>query len=49
MLAGLVVLLFWWGPTEAFQRLIPSLMLIGFLILGLEGLRSVTLREGKSS
>ncbi len=49
VLAGLIVLLFWWSPTEAFQRLIPSLMLIGFLVLGLEGLRSVTLREGKSS
>jgi hypothetical protein len=46
--AGLVVLLaliFWWNPTEATRRLVPSLILIGLLALGVEMLRRQVIRE----
>jgi hypothetical protein len=34
-----VVLLLWWGPTEALRRPIPALILIALLAFGLETLR----------
>jgi hypothetical protein len=44
-LGVLLVLLFWWSPTPATQRLLPSVILIGFLILGTEMLRRRTIAE----
>jgi Short C-terminal domain len=44
-LAFLVVLLFWWDPTEATHRLAPSLLLIALLVLGVEVLRRQVIRE----
>ena len=41
-LAVLLVLLFWWSPTAGFERLVPSLILIGLLALGTEMLRRQT-------
>jgi hypothetical protein len=46
--SGLVVLLaliFWWNPTEATRRLVPSLILIALLALGVELLRRQVIRE----
>lgn len=45
VLAVLLVLLFWWNPTEATRRLVPSLVLIGLLTLGVEVLRRQVIRE----
>jgi hypothetical protein len=45
---GLVVLLaviFWWQPTEATRRLVPSLLLIALLALGVEVPRRQVIRE----
>jgi Short C-terminal domain len=45
---GLVLalaLIFWWQPTQATQRLIPSLLLVGLLALGVEVLRRQVIRE----
>jgi len=44
-LALLLVVLFWWSPTPAFGRLVPSLILIGLLVLGTEVLRRRTEQE----
>ncbi len=44
-LAVLLVLLFWWSPTPATERFVPSLILIGFLVLGTEMLRRRTIAE----
>jgi hypothetical protein len=44
-LALLLVLLFWWDPTEATHRLAPSLLLIALLVLGVEVLRRQVIRE----
>jgi hypothetical protein len=44
-LALLLVLLFWWNPTEATRRLAPSLLLIALLALGVEVLRRQVIRE----
>ncbi|HKJ36605.1 MAG TPA: SHOCT domain-containing protein, partial [Solirubrobacterales bacterium] len=41
----LLVLLFWWSPTPATDRFLPSLLLIGFLVLGTEMLRRRTAVE----
>jgi len=41
-LAVLLILLFWWSPTAGFERLVPSLILIGLLVLGTEMLRRQT-------
>ena len=38
-LAVVLVLLFWWGPLVATQRLIPSLLLIALAVAGTEVLR----------
>jgi hypothetical protein len=44
-LAALLLLVFWWAPTQGTQRLIPSLALIALAIAGLEALRLQALRD----
>lgn len=44
-LALLLVLLFWWDPVVATHRLVPSLLLIGFAVLGTEMLRRQVIGE----
>jgi hypothetical protein len=44
-LAVLLVLIFWWSPTEATRRLGLSLLLIALLALGVEMLRRQLIRE----
>jgi len=44
-LAVLLVLIFWWGPTEGTRRLVPSLVLIALMALGVEVLRRQVIRE----
>ena len=44
-LAVVLALILWWQPTEATQRLLPSLLLIVFLALGVEMLRRQVIRE----
>jgi hypothetical protein len=44
-LAVLLILIFWWGPTEATKRLIPSLLLIVLAVVGFEALRRQVVRE----
>jgi hypothetical protein len=44
-LALLVLILLAWGPTPAFRRLIPTLVLVALLALGVEMLRRQTARE----
>jgi hypothetical protein len=39
VLVVILLLAFWWSPTEGFRRLIPSLVLIALLVAGFEGLR----------
>lgn len=41
----LVLILFWWSPTEAFERLAPSLLIIALLVAGFEALRHQAIRE----
>jgi hypothetical protein len=44
-LAVILLLVFWWAPTQGTQRLVPSLILIGLAIAGLEALRWQALRD----
>ena len=44
-LAGLLLLLFWWAPTEGFRRLPISVIIIALFVVGFEFLRLQTLRE----
>jgi hypothetical protein len=44
-LALLLALLFWWDPVIATHRFVPSLLLIGFAVLGVEMLRRQVIRE----
>jgi hypothetical protein len=44
-LALIALLLLAWGPTPAFRKLLPALLLIGLLALGVEMLRRQTARE----
>jgi hypothetical protein len=44
-LAVIVLLVFWWNPTEGTSRLLPSLVLVGLLIAGYEALRHQALRD----
>ena len=39
------MLLFWWDPLVATHRLVPSLLLIAFAVLGTEMLRRQVIRE----
>ena len=41
----LLILLFWWDPTQGTHRLVPSLLLIVLLVLGTEVLRRQVIRE----
>ena len=43
--AMLILLLIWWGPTPATQRLVPGLILFGLIIAGVVALRRQTARE----
>ncbi len=45
LLGALLVLIFWWGPTDGTRRLVPSLLLIAVLVLGAEVLRRQMIRE----
>ena len=44
-LAMLLLLLFWWDPVIATHRIVPSLLLIAFAVLGTEMLRRQVIRE----
>jgi hypothetical protein len=44
-LAVIVLLVFWWNPTEGTSRLLPSLVLVALLIAGYEALRHQALRD----
>ncbi len=44
-LAVLLLLVFWWDPVVATHRIVPSLLLIAFAILGTEMLRRQVIRE----
>jgi hypothetical protein len=41
----IVLLVFWWAPTQGTQRLIPSIVLIALLVAGFEALRGQALRD----
>ncbi len=43
--AVLVLLIFWWSPTQGTERLIPSLLLIVLIAIGLAALRRQIVRE----
>ncbi|MEK6271164.1 MAG: SHOCT domain-containing protein [Actinomycetota bacterium] len=45
VLAVIMLLVFWWAPTQGTERLIPSLILIALAIAGLEALRLQALRD----
>jgi hypothetical protein len=44
-LAVIVLLVFWWNPTEGTSRLLPSLILIVLLVAGFEALRYQAVRD----
>ena len=44
-LALLLLLVFWWDPVVATHRIVPSLLLIAFAVLGTEMLRRQVIRE----
>jgi len=44
-LAVILLLVFWWAPTQGTERLGPSLILIGLAVAGLEALRLQALRD----
>jgi hypothetical protein len=45
ILLVIVLLVFWWAPTQGTQRLIPSIVLIALMIAGFEALRAQSLRD----
>lgn len=45
VLVVILLLAFWWSPTEGFRRLLPSLVLIALLVAGYEGLRRQAVRD----
>ena len=45
MLAVVLVLLFWWNPVVATDRLVPSILLAVILAVGVEALRRQVVRE----
>ena len=45
VLLVILLVLFWWAPTEGFERLAPSLVIIALLVVGFEFLRAQTIRE----
>ena len=44
-LLALLLVLFWWSPTEGFERLAPSLVIIVLFVVGFEALRHQAVRE----
>jgi hypothetical protein len=40
-----LLILFWWAPTEGFSRLTPSLLIIALFVIGFEFLRRQAVRE----
>ncbi len=44
-LAAVLALVFWWDPVIATHRVVPSLLLIAFAVLGTEALRRQVIRE----
>jgi hypothetical protein len=44
-LAALLALVFWWDPVVATHRIVPSLLLIVFAVIGTEALRRQVVRE----
>jgi hypothetical protein len=45
VLLVIVLLVFWWAPTQGTQRLIPSIVLIVLMVAGFEALRAQALRD----
>ena len=45
VLALIVVIVFWWNPTEGTSRLLPSLVLIALLVAGFEAIRGQAVRD----
>jgi len=45
LLAAVLLVLFWWSPTEGFRRLPISLLIIATFVIGLEFLRRQTVAE----
>jgi hypothetical protein len=45
LLLVIVLLVFWWAPTQGTQRLIPSIVLVALMIAGFEALRGQALRD----
>jgi hypothetical protein len=45
VLAAIVLLVFWWNPTEGTSRVLPSLVLIVLLVTGFEALRRQAVRD----
>jgi hypothetical protein len=44
-LAAILLILFWWAPTEGFRRLPISLLIIALFVVGFEFLRRQAIRE----
>jgi hypothetical protein len=44
-LLGLLLLLFWWAPTEGFRRAPIAVLIVALFVIGFEFLRLQTLRE----
>jgi hypothetical protein len=45
VLAVIVLLVFWWNPTQGTSRLVPSLVLLALLVAGFEALRAQAIRD----
>lgn len=45
VLLVIVLLVFWWNPTEGTSRLLPSLVLVALLVAGFEAMRYRALRD----
>ena len=43
--AVIVLLVLWWNPTPGTSRLVPTLILVGLFVAGVEALRRITERE----
>ena len=41
----LLLLLFWWAPTEGFRRLAVSILIITLFMLGMEMLRKQAIKD----
>ena len=44
-LAAVLLVLFWWAPTEGFNRLPISILIIALFVVGFEFLRRQAIRE----